>query len=170
MSKRKLWVVLIPLVLASFVLDCSVFALDNEFTRRTLRGLQGVKVVVEPLKWLIEQDGLTTKQLRKDTELKLRLAGIEVVSSEESSAMPGNPSLYVNSNVLKHKALNRYIFNILVELSQDVSLDRAPKIRTSAATWSVSVTGFSPDVGTVRDQLKELVDTFINAYLSANPK
>jgi len=170
MSERKLWVVLIPSILAFFLLDCSVFALDNKVTRETLRGLQGVKVVVEPLKWLIEQDGLTTKQLRKDTELKLRLAGIRAVSSEESPALPGNPSLYVNANVLKHKALNRYIFNIMVELSQDVSLNRTPKVKATAATWSVSVTGFTADVSTVRDQLKELVDAFVNAYLSVNPK
>jgi hypothetical protein len=76
----------------------------------------------------------------------------------------------VNANVLKHKALNRYIFNIMIELSQDVSLNRTPKVKATAATWSVSVTGFTADASTVRDQLKELVDAFVNAYLSVNPK
>jgi hypothetical protein len=168
--KPKLWIALITLTLALIRPDGFAFAPDNGSTRQTLRSLDGVRVVVAPLKWVVEKNGLTLDQLQKDTELKLRLAGIKVVSSEESAVTPGKPLLYVNAKVLKYGSLDRYIFNIKLELSQDVSLVRSPGVETSATTWSTSVTGTSHELSTIRDQLKELVDTFINAYLSVNPK
>lgn len=170
MRKGKLWIVLIPLTLTLLQLDCFAFAADNQLTRETLRGLEGVRVALEPLKWIIEQRGLTTAQLQNDTELKLRLAGIKVTPSEESPVIPGKPLLYVNAKVIKQGSKERYILHVRVELSQGVALVRAPKVRSSAATWSVSVTGISPKLSPVRDQVKELVDLFINAYLSVNPK
>jgi len=168
MSKAKTWVVLLTLSLASLQLQ-SVFAFDNQVSRETLRGLQGVRVMAAPLKWVVEQKGLTTDQLQQDTELKLRLAGIKV-PSEESPELPGRPLLYLNATILRYGSLERYIFNIKLELNQEVALVRKPSAKASATTWSVALTGTSHKLSTVRDQVKELVDTFVNAYLSVNSK
>ncbi len=168
MSKAKTWVVLLTLSLTSLQLQ-NVFAFDNQVSRETLRGLQGVRVMAAPLKWAVEQKGLTADQLQQDIELKLRLAGI-VVPSEESPELPGRPLLYLNATILRYGALDRYIFNIKLELNQEVALVQRPSVKTSATTWSVALTGTSHKLSTVRDQVRELVDTFINAYLSVNPK
>ena len=65
--------ILVLLLLAS----TGAQGLDNENTRATLRGLNGVQVVVEDMmKPDIERDGLTRQQLQTDVELRLRKAGI----------------------------------------------------------------------------------------------
>ena len=165
MSKRKKKSLVMGLVLLLLLWQGHAFAADNQGTRKTLHDVQPIRVVVEPLKWAVENAGLKALQLRNDTELKLRLAGINVVAPN----VPGKPSLYVNARVIKFGQRDRYVFNIRVELVQSVSLERSPQVKVDAATWSTSVTGTSHKLSTVRDQLAELVDVFINAYLSANP-
>jgi hypothetical protein len=165
MSRGQKRGTLIGLVLLLWLWQGHAFPADNQATRKTLHDVQPIKVVVEPLKWSIENAGLKTRQLRNDTELKLRLAGIRVVSPND----PGKPSLRVNARVIKFGQRDRYIFNIAVEFVQTVSLGRRPQIKTDAVTWSTAVTGTSRKLSTVRDQVGELVDVFINAYLSVNP-
>ena len=165
MSRGQRRSILIGLVLLLWLWQGHAFPADNQGTRKTLDGAEPIKVVVEPLKWAIENAGLKTLQLRTDTELKLRLAGINVVSPNN----PGKPSLYVNARVIKFGQRDRYVFSIAVEFVQTVSLERSPQVKIDATTWSTSVTGTSHKLSTVRDQLGELVDLFINAYLSVNP-
>jgi len=165
MSRGQKRSILIGLVLLLWLWQGHAFPNDSQGTRKTLHDVEPIKVVVDPLKWSIENAGLKTLQLRNDTELKLRLAGIKVVSPND----PGKPSLHVNARVIKFGQRDRYVFNIRVELVQTVSLERSPQVKIDAATWSTSVTGTSHKLSTVRDQLGELVDVFINAYLSANP-
>src|SRR5437870_1323407 len=72
------------------------WAQDSEHTRATLRGVQGLAVLVEDLRPGIEQAGLTKQQLIIDAELRLRKAGIPVMTREEAFATPGAPFLYIN--------------------------------------------------------------------------
>ena len=51
---------------------------DDEFSRRSLKGLAGVYVMVEPLGAEAERDGLNKTSVQTDAELKLREAGITV--------------------------------------------------------------------------------------------
>jgi len=148
----------------------SVFAQDNKYTRETLRGLQGIEVLIESLKPEIRQRGLTEDQLRTDTELKLRMAGIKVLSHKEKLSTPGNPYLYVNANIIS--VAHTYVFNIVVEFRQDAFLIRVPNIRTfgGVPTWYVGEVGINPRLEEIRAVTKDLVDRFINAYLSVNPK
>ena len=149
-----------------------VFAHDDEFNRPTLRGLKGVYVLVEQLRPEIERGGLSKNQIQTDVELKLRMAGIKVLSKEESFDAPGRPWLYVNVNAFKAEDIGAYVYHVLVELNQDVYLARRPpdftKYKTS--TWSVSYLGIKSKLGDIRASVKDLVDMFINAYLSVNPK
>ena len=168
--RKSLLIMSLSLTLALSQWGRLAHALNNEVTRETLRGLAGVKVVVEPMKWVIEEAGLTTDQVRNDTELKLRLAGIKVFGPEEPSMVAGNPILYVNAKVLRYRSRDRFFFHIRAELLQGVSLIRASGVKSSATTWSVYVAGTSHKLATVREQLGELLELFINAYLSVNPK
>ena len=83
---------------------------------------------------------------------------------------PGRPTIYLNMNILKYRYLPVYVYKNSVELVQDVYLVRTFRVRTGAVTWSVSANGIAPKLEDVRTSMEDLVDYFINAYLSANSK
>jgi hypothetical protein len=182
MGKREAWIILIFMILALAQLIFmilvlkelrsleSAFAQDDEISRQTFRGLQGVQVVMEPLNPEVKGDGLTVDGLRKNTEQKLEMAGIKVLSETENRMTPGRPYIYVHSNISKYRYLPGYIYTNRVELVQDVYLVRAFKIKTEAVTWSISTIGLAPKLEDIRTSMEDLVDNFIRAYLSVNPK
>ena len=182
MSKRAGWIILIFVVLAVVQLTYIVFALmelhsskpafaqDDESNRQTLHGLRGVQVVIEFPKPEITGDGLTEGQLRNDTELKLQKAGIKVLSERENQMTPGRPAIYLNMNILKYRHFPVYVYKNSVELVQDVYLVRARNIKMGAVTWSISTTGLAPKLEDIRTSMEDLMDNFIKAYLSVNPK
>ena len=137
----------------------------------SLQGIRGLAVVIEPLSSEIARAGLTFTDIRTDVELKLRLAGIKVLTIEESVNEPGSPWLYVNANV---GLSNNFVFySIFVELKQSARLTRDASIMShNATTWHTATTGFGGNsrVREIRNVIKDLVDEFINAYLSVNPK
>ncbi len=127
-------------------------------------------VAVEGLDPDIEKDGLNKSSIQTDVELKLRIAGIKVLTEEEVKKEPGMPWLYVQ--VYSVKGLGFHAISIVLELNQGVYLSRDLKIGCVAATWSTRYVGYA-GAGTVnrlRDNVKDKVDEFINDYLEMNPK
>lgn len=153
-------------------------AQDDDNTRRTLKGLLGVEVGVEPVPRDGEDRGLTTKAIQTDVELQLRLAGIRVLGDTEvyrpldpagrpSSAATARPYLYVIVNVFGRN--NTWAYSIEVTLRQDAVL--ANGVTARAETWSVAGVGLAgADLRGVRDVVKDNINQFINAWLSVNPK
>ncbi|MCK4418048.1 MAG: hypothetical protein KAV99_07765 [Candidatus Latescibacteria bacterium] len=139
-----------------------------------MRGLEGVGVVVENLNPEAEQDGLYRNRLQTYIELRLRKAGIRVLTKEEQSNLPSSPYLYINVNAMKTTELGAYVFSTTVSLSEWVRLVRKPFLLVSATTWR------TPEgVGIVKafrleefvfKQVGAMVDEFINDYLAANPQ
>jgi hypothetical protein len=167
---KKLLVTLALLFLA--VVSPLVGQADDETSRATLVGLPGVYVLVETVADEAQRDGLDTLQVRTDVEVKLRQAGIRVLSKEEWLSTAGAPYLYVNIQTAKNN-LRLYAVSVSIDLRQDVTLVREPSLRRLVATWStpgVLGTVGSHKLATVRDDVRDLVDQFINAYLAANPK
>ncbi len=162
---------------SSFILLCSlVFGIallfldipawaDNSIGGATLKGIKAVAVVVEEMRADAEGDGLTRSQLQTDVELRLRQAGIPV-----DNDAPG--VLYLAVNTVKSQG-GFYAYVIGVEFAQGVLLARDPSITTFDTTWRAI-----PGVGiinainlhTVRDDVRDQVDEFINAYLEQNPR
>jgi hypothetical protein len=146
---------------------------DDEFERLPLVGLRGVSVLVETVAPEAEKDGLPRATLHTDVELKLRQAGILVLSRAERDTTPGLPYLYLNVNILKSQS-GLYVYDVGLFLKQTVLLERAPKTRIiGATTWqSAGVTGTANpnNLDRVRQKVRDSVDEFINAYLAANPK
>lgn len=144
---------------------------DSEFTRRSLVGLLGVAVVIEPIEPEFEQAGLVASTLASDVESRLRELGIHVLLGAERGNTPGQPYLYVNVN-LRRDPVGLVAYSVRVELSQRTRLVRDTKIDIWAPTWStasigtIGVSGLSEVRGAVRD----LVDRFAKAYLAENPK
>ena len=145
---------------------------DDEYSRKTLAGLTGIYVLVEHLSDEAQRDGLDTTQIRTDVELKLRQAGISVLTQQEWLATAAAPYLYVNVQVIKNPA-HVYAFSADVELRQRVTLVRNPSTLILAPTWSATGiigTAGSQRLASVREDVRDLTDQFINAYLAANPK
>ena len=152
-------------VVVSLISTPTAHALDNEISRRSLRGLKGVQVIVESQKPEVEQNGLMTGAIQTDVELKLRQAGIPVSDRGDAGLIVG-VSVLTSSDGL-------WPFMITVELDQTTALSRDPSIFLPAVpTWDVRVFGHvgKQNVRSLRDSVKDLVDQFINAYLTVNPK
>lgn len=153
----------------------SVYVADDI---ETLRGLRGVYVVVETIRADIEDAGLTTEQLQTDVELRLRKVGVRVLSESEWLATREKPYLYVNINVFKTDPGGDvyYPYSISVALIQQVYLRRRNSneqlVLTPATTWNKGLLGLlgRDKLRSVREDVGELIDMFINAYLAANPK
>lgn len=146
------------------------WALDTESARATLKGLSGVRVLID-LTPDAERAGLTMVQLQTDVELRLRQAGIAVLTKEEWHSSPGQPWLWVQVTTLR-TATGLSAYHIGVELNQNVFLERNSS-PSDASTWSTAgITGIvgAAKFPTLRDDVKDEVDRFINAYLSVNPR
>lgn len=147
---------------------------SGEYQAQSLRGIKEFAVLIEDLKPEIEKEGLTRNIIQTDVELKLRLAGIKVITEEESFKVPGAPYLYVNVNVMKLKTIG-YVFHINVEFRQSVNLLRKYRIEYGVPTWFRGVLGGTSYSSNgafqkIRGAVKDMVDEFINGYLSVNPK
>jgi hypothetical protein len=147
-------------------------ALDTQYSRRSLSGIKSFSVVEDLSKSALDL-GLSPQQLQTAVELKLRLAGIKVVGNEASVDLPGSPYLYVNI-ITVGKAPGIIGYAIILSFNQAASLERNPDIKSqAAATWSIeSITTVGSDraAESVKSSLGEMVDKFLNAYLSVNPK
>ena len=144
--------------------------------RDSLKYLPGVKVMVEGSKNAIEA-GFDEQAFQTDVELKLRMAGIRVLETEDH----GLPWLYLNVNALHQKSNQQASYAISLELVQSVGLLHYPSsspedspeddlARRSmfAITWSSGVLGFGT-AANARDVGRNLVDTFANDWLAVNP-
>lgn len=162
---------LLSLVLAFLITGETVVARadDSYLSRQTLKGLKEISVLVEDIVPEVERAGLTRALIQTDVELKLRLAGIPVLVG---LAGLGAPHLYVQVSVLPSPEIDYWPFYSFVALVQSAALDRDRSILYSLISWDVgSIGGVGKDkVAQIRDNVKDQVDTFINAYLSVNPK
>jgi hypothetical protein len=145
---------------------------DDQPSRKSLAGLQGVFVLVEEIRPEAQDQGLTMTAVQTDAELRLRKAGIRVFTDAEVRNVPGNPVLYLKAIVMP--GTPPWGYAVAIELHQGVVLTRDPSMDTWASTWSVAGGGGydapSNIPRKVRDKLNDYVDQFINAYLAMNPR
>jgi len=173
MKIKKWCIVLMLIVLVLVTLESPVFAINSQTNRATLKGLQGISVLIENLSPEVEREGLTKNQLQIEVEFKLRERGIKILSKEESLKTPGEPYLYINVNINMGKTESDiYPYSIDMLLIQKVSLIRNPQQITYAITWSTGGVGSITQqlVSQLRSSVIDMVDIFIKAYLAENPK
>ena len=172
-AKSKMGIVAIVTTLSLAIGSAS--AVDSEQTRKTLAGIQGVYVLVEELQPNIQkyssQFDLDKASLQKGAESQLREAGIRMLGREEWLKTPGRPVLYINVNTHEQEKY-WFAYNIQVELQQVAAMEANPAVKSLVGTWSVNIAGMV-NIGTInalRDRVKNLMDIFITAYLSANAR
>jgi hypothetical protein len=197
MRNKRWWFFLMVIGLALLMVDSSAFSFqDSRESRETLREVTSIYVVIEGFTPELEQNGMSLNQLKTDVEFKLRKAGIDVIKSVEAreSAESFPAGLYVRIDALKSDILKRtididyYAISIHVELVQsclplrhelvslfakkDTDPSYVPSQSALACTWSTNniyLVG-GKRITAIRDCVQELVDHFIKAYLSVNPK
>lgn len=169
MNKKKIWCVVILTVLSLVSLSSQSFGGDSPRSRATLSGLNGVYFRVARLTSEIIKDGLAQEQIEKDVKNKLDAAGIKVLSDTEGRRQFGNPYLHVIPVINKTKT-GLYLCFITLEFVQDARLVRNRNFTRPLPTWSVGVQGamYKNFSERVRNHIKDLMDRFINAYLSVN--
>jgi hypothetical protein len=173
MQNLKLSVIfLIAVTLISGLLSKSIAA-DSESERATLKGINGVSVSVDSFgadSTEIERGGLTRAQLQIDIELRLRLAGIKVLTEKEWLDAPGNPMLVLSLLIHGEKPRDFNVCSYDLDFFQTTTLQRDPLIHSFTSTWSIGgMVGYGkPEY--FRNLVKDKTDAFINAYLSVNPK
>ena len=138
-------------------------------SRATLRGLQGVYILLEDVTPEMAQAGLTTPQLHTDVEWQLRQAGIPVLTKDQAFRLQGAPYVYVYVHLVPHP-IGLTAYTILIEVNQRALLDLNGS-SASVSTWSVQRLGTvgSTHLQTIRNDVRNQVDHFITAYRSVNP-
>jgi hypothetical protein len=143
--------------------------------RETLSGINDVSIIIEQIQIVPKYatySGVSVQNIKTDVELKLRGAGLKVITPEEATKTL-SPYLGVKIQLVKIEQLDYFIPHLAVELYQFVTLYRNPLIKTSSPTWSVETIGGVSGIRLsdhVRKGISDIVDMFINAYLSVNPK
>ncbi|MFQ5989008.1 MAG: hypothetical protein ACE5K9_03735 [Candidatus Methylomirabilales bacterium] len=144
----------------------------KEEDREILAGISGIQVLVdEKIGTEAERAGLTWEVLQKDVELRLRQAGVRVMTMKESLLVPGTPFLYLN--VTTRENPGRHTFHLKLELMEKVRVERSPSLILYGRTWNGRgrlVTVGTGNLGSVRENVREMVDEFISEYLAANPR
>lgn len=163
MTKRLATMLLVTMFLVG-VSSRPARADDSQLSRATLKGISAVYVLVEDLDDDAKAMGLTKDAIQTDVELKLRLAGMQVVPPEDGVTLP---YLYVRVTVSDRSARAAYTE---VRLHQNALLQRNGQIAYGATTWDKSGLKIGPTAQGIRNEIKDHVDTFLNAWLSVNPK
>ena len=169
MNIKKVFAVIVTAI-AFPLLITLVNGKNTEMELNTLKGLKGVGVLVEDIHGDAIKAGLTCKQLQIDVELKLRKAGIKVLTRVEQKNSPGYPWLYVKTNIMR--IYRSYVYQITVTFRQHVFLRREMTTMTDTGTWETGALGYCGR-GSAKKQIREsvgdFVDEFINDYLKMNP-
>jgi hypothetical protein len=158
----------------AFALYPYAFAIDSDLTRRTLFGIRGVHVMVEDLQPSLKDYGpkfsLSNTQIEKDVEIRLRAAGISILTREQWLKTIGRPLLYISVN--SHDDKFRVAYDIRIDLKQIVSMEANPDTKTFANTWSINMTGMATidNLDVIKINVGTLVDRFTKAYWSVNKK
>jgi hypothetical protein len=139
---------------------------DGTDSRLSLKGIRGVEVVIVDLPEGAIKLGLTKEIIQADVELKLRLAGMGVLTPIEGAGHPGRPFLYVFTTATDSAGAA----NVSVSLVQRVNLSRDRAVEIPAETWSLLAVIPNPSAQGIQSIVEDSVDMFISAWLSVNPK
>ncbi len=139
---------------------------QNSFQESSLKGISALFVDVEYLPVSAKPLGLTKETIQTDVELKLRLAGMRVVALGEGVKLPGSPYLYVNVNLTADARAG----SVNIDLEQDALLQRNGEFATAVTTWHTGALMTNPTAQDIRAEVKDVVDKFLNDWLSVNPK
>jgi hypothetical protein len=161
-------------VVRNFLVACllcfsgSAYGQISDTQRGALGGLiYPITVEVGAVDPVLAPYTLSESQIQTDVELRLRKAGVPLKSKGEYLSYP---QFYVTLNAWEDGGL--YFYHIRIRLNEGVDLHRRPNRLTLATTWEDEVFGTigQKNLRNLRENIADLVDKFINDYITANPK
>ena len=181
--------VIITLISIAVSLNSICQADDKARDRATLRGIQSVIVKVhswEP-EWRAElkKVGLEENYLQSLIEQKLEKAGITVLPEEaakrsetegilnirikfsEPEAVKKKYTTLDENEIEKVDTKKKYVYAIRLNFRQMVLFPRDLALKALAITWQTESVGFRR-LTLIRQDLMNVIDVFIEAYLSEN--
>ena len=194
MNIQRRWLFSIAIIIAwiTIALPGVGRADDKARERKTLRGIQAIVVIVHEVEaeWRaeLEKVGLSESLLESEIERQLEKAGIRVLPDEASTrsefegilnvrlrfsdpepAKKQFPTFDKKGEVIeKVDVKKRYVYAIRLNLRQLVSLKRDPTAEAFSITWQAESVGMRR-LALIKDDIKSMVDVFIEAYVSENP-
>jgi hypothetical protein len=114
------------------------------------------------------QLGLSKESLRTDLQLKLRQNGISVMEGENENL--ADCTLGVTITVVAPAQGGSPSGSLSLFVSEAVGLARDPSILVPARTGEVGGALDGSSGRSIRDTVGDLVNQFLNAWLSVNPK
>ena len=141
--------------------------------RDTLRGLREISVLIEYPPDDLEREGLNREQLRRDIEVRLRQAGLHVLTLSEVANLPGAPYLYVAVYPIIGPSVNVNAYAVALTLKQLVQLSRNPTTELFATTWEgpLHFSSLSDSkVFDIRSRIFDAVGRFIVDYRDVNSR
>ena len=123
-----------------------------------------------------EPNGLVWEKLKAQINNKLNEAGIKVFSPEPGVMykLPILPELIIRVDMLKLEQSQQYVFHIQTLLAKNIHIQTKPALRQKADVWKtkpvMQVTSIQNMPAAVTNTVLEEINTFITAYLDANPK
>ena len=159
--------VVVALQLLAPCVDAENVASDKE----VLKGIQKIGVKIGEISSGAKEIGVDRKYLRRNIELKLGLAGINVVTPDELKSNPEIP--YLLTTVLVSCSKSTYSYVVMIGLNEKVHLVRDPKIISYATPWWRIIKGEHFDrleiVKEVEKTLIKLLNEFAEDYSAVNP-
>jgi peptidoglycan hydrolase-like protein with peptidoglycan-binding domain len=146
------------------------WALDDEATRATLKGLPGVAVGVGDLAAELAPSGVTTQRVQTAVERQLRRTGIPVFASTDADLPSDVAFLTVSVSTLRHDT-DVYAYAVDLAVYQTAALARDPTPR-ALVTWAVGSIGLvaATDLRAILTTVDRNVAQFIEAYRAVNPR
>lgn len=162
------------LILVCLMLFCPTAGFSFTADKRdTLRGLKEISVLVEYLPDDVEREGLNREHLQRDIEVRLRQAGLHVLTISEVADSPGAPYLYVAVYPITGPSVNSNAYAVALTLKQLVQLSRNPTTELFATTWEGPMQLSSQGdhrVLDIRTRILDAVGRFIIDYRDVNSK
>lgn len=124
-------------LVASFLLIVLTSALTaSEVMRKSLAGLRGLSVAVEPLDDHGRRRGLTIEELRSTVETRLSNGPIKVMDPDSQERLAaGAPTVVLTVGVFEIQDQNICPFMVTLQVIQAARLERDREILTMPATW-----------------------------------
>jgi hypothetical protein len=144
----------------------------DPLAQETLRGLPGVRLIVEKINAEVERDGLTTDLVRTTAETRLRTAGIRLLSQDEVTMTQGRPTIQILVQTSRSDSLYAYCVEVSV-WQEMVQIHRQTSLPVWVRSWvTENVVGIKPhkNIHVLKTTVEGLVDEFIRAYMAVNPK
>lgn len=141
---------------------------DDKQARDSLRSIKHIGIVVDWDSSGMEEEELNPlkEKIEKHVFQRLQLKGIKV-NAATSNDMPPFLSLEIESVKCGDRTHALYV---TVKAMQEVVLKNNQSINAVSPTWSSGGVIGITDEESIQDVVSTLVDEFVTAYLSVNPK